>query len=92
MFACSEAELRLTVITVRKDLLQNVPPILPRNIGQIGPRAILLVQLLPEHQISRKERRHAEYLIGELMSRILTLTTLCLIGGVPPLLQIPKAC
>ena len=27
LFACSEAELRLTVITVPNDLLQNVPPI-----------------------------------------------------------------
>ena len=36
LFACSEAELRLTVITVLNDLLQNAPPVLPRNIGQIG--------------------------------------------------------
>ena len=36
LVACSEAELWLIVITVRNDLLQNVPPILPRNIGQIG--------------------------------------------------------
>ena len=33
---CSEAALRLTVVTVRNDLLQNVLSILPRNIGQTG--------------------------------------------------------
>ena len=37
LFVCSRAEHRLTVvITVRNDLLQNVSPILPRNIGQTG--------------------------------------------------------
>ena len=49
LFACSEAELRLTVITVRNDLLQNVPPILPRNTGQIGQFEQYLAQLLPGH-------------------------------------------
>ena len=36
LFACSETELKLTVITVRNDLLRNVPPILPRKIVQTG--------------------------------------------------------
>ena len=35
LVACSEAELWLIVITVRNDLLQNVPPILPRNIDEM---------------------------------------------------------
>ena len=43
----TEAEFRLTVITVRNDLLRNVPPILPRNIGQIGQ--FELAQLLLGH-------------------------------------------
>ena len=34
LFACSEAELRLTVITVQNELLQNVLSVLPRKIGQ----------------------------------------------------------
>ena len=43
----TEAEFRLTVITVRNDLLRNVPPIFPRNIGQIGQ--FELAQLLLGH-------------------------------------------
>ena len=36
LFACSEAELRITVTTIQNDLLRNVPPILPKNISQNG--------------------------------------------------------
>ena len=49
LFACSEAELRLTVITVRNDLRQNVPPISQKYRSNWSIRAIPLAQLLLRH-------------------------------------------
>ena len=35
LFACPEAELMRTVVTVRYELLRNVPTKFPRGVGQI---------------------------------------------------------